>query len=84
MAPQRKGGKKKQITPVPKHTRNSLHVVLLLLEFKGDLWNFRWCSYRHFKLFKMNKLVMRFENKRGPNIRKKKTFCKLESFFFFL
>jgi hypothetical protein len=43
----------------------------------------------HFKLCKMNKnkKIMKYKNRRGPKRmlkKEKKTFCKLESLFFFL
>jgi hypothetical protein len=58
--------------PVPKHPKKNLDIALLLLEFKDDLYNLRWCSYRTFKSFKMkkNEKVISFENNKGWNTRK--------------
>ncbi len=52
-----------------KHPKNSLYVVLLLLEFQDELWKSRWCAnntWNHLKWTK-NKKFMRFESKRGQN-----------------
>jgi hypothetical protein len=91
IAHQSKGGQelKKQTTKhykcwdswTPK--QNSLYDALLLLEFKDDLKNFRWCSYSTLNRLKWirNKKIIRFESMRGPKKRrknKKNTFWKLE------
>jgi hypothetical protein len=73
--------------PIPKHPNNSLYVILLLLKFKVDLQNFKWCFYNtsnHLKWVR-NKKIMKFKNGKGPKEKKKKKmFYKLKSLFLFL
>jgi hypothetical protein len=69
---------------VPKHSQNSLYVVMLLLKFEDNFFNFRWCYYNtlnHFKLIR-NKKVTRFESRRGPKKKKKKNlFVSWKAYF---
>jgi len=70
-----------------KHSKNSLYVALLLVEFKHDLLNFRWDSYNilnHLKWIKKRKLWNLKVARVRREGKKKNTFCKLKSFFFSL
>jgi hypothetical protein len=95
MTPQSRGGQKLKKTnhqmlqmPLPKHLKKSFYVVLLLLKFKDNLYNSKWCFYNTLKHLKWirNKKVMRCENRRDPKRKKKEenVFYKLQTFFIFL
>jgi hypothetical protein len=69
----------------PQHSKISLYIALLILEFQDDLENLRWCSYgilNHLKWTKTDN-VMNFENNRGWNTRKRH-FISWKLFFFLL
>ncbi len=71
---------------ISNHPKNYLYVVLLLLKFKDNLYNFRGCSYNilnHLKWIR-NKKIMSFESKRGQNEEKWKNnaICNLKKTYF--